>query len=177
MQRILATITTLDQHEEALKTDPGVYRPDACPHCGLAGLWHHGCYYRKADRDAGVESHNPVKVLRFLCNPCQGTCSRLPLCIAPRRWYDWAVQQVVLMLLLSGSSLAGCCRCCGLERRTVRRWRDWLDRRGETFAFWLRSRFPELGRHAEHAAFWRHVLDSLSLAQAMAWVEREITVP
>src|SRR5215216_2245020 len=103
MKRILATITTLDQHEEALRMDRGVYRPDACPHCGLAGLWHHGCYCRKADRSAGVESRNPVVVLRFLCSPCQRTCSRLPLCVAPLRWYDWAVQQIALLLLLSGS--------------------------------------------------------------------------
>jgi hypothetical protein len=67
---------------------PEAYRPDSCPHCRLAGLWCHGCYYRKADRSAGVESHNPVAVLRFLCRSCLRTCSRLPLCIAPRRWYD-----------------------------------------------------------------------------------------
>lgn len=177
MQRILATITTLDQHEEALKTDPGVYRPDACPHCGLAGLWHHGCYYRKADREAGVKSHNPVKVLRFLCSPCQGTCSRLPLCVAPRRWYDWAVQQIALLLLLSGSSLAACAEHCGLGRHTLGRWRAWLALHSETFKFWLCSRFPELGRIADHAPFWRHVFDTLSLARAMAWLNQEISVP
>jgi hypothetical protein len=177
MRRILATITTLDQHEEALRTDPEAYRPQACPHCGLSGLWRHGFYHRKADRSAGAESRNPVQVLRFLCNPCQGTCSRLPLCIAPRRWYDWGVQQIALLLLLSGCSLAACTQQCGLGRHTLGRWRAWLSLHSETFKFWLCSRFPELGRIADHALFWRHVFDTLSLARAMAWLDQEITVP
>ena len=36
---------------------------------------------------------------------CRRTCSRLPLCIAPRRWYDWALQQVVLQNLFDGNAL------------------------------------------------------------------------
>ncbi|MBK9442558.1 MAG: hypothetical protein IPN53_15175 [Comamonadaceae bacterium] len=31
---------------------------------------------------------NPVPILRYLCNACKHTCSRLPACIAPRRWFD-----------------------------------------------------------------------------------------
>jgi hypothetical protein len=87
------------------------------------------------------------------------------------------MQQVVLLLLLSGASLNGCCGCTGRALRTVVRWRDWLNERGETFAFFLRSRFPELGRIPEHDAFWRHVIDSMSLAQAMAWLDRDLVVP
>ena len=34
------------------------------------------------------ESFNPVAVLRFLCRACERACSRLPACIAPRRWYN-----------------------------------------------------------------------------------------
>lgn len=176
MHRIVASITTVDEHLEALVMNPEVYRPDACPHCRLGGLWRHGCYHRKADRSAG-ESCNPVAVLRFLCRECLRTCSRLPLCIAPRRWYDWTVQQVVLALLLAGSSVHSCCRRTCRARRTVRRWRDWLHARGEHFAFFLRSRFAQLGRSADHESFWRHVLDSMPLAQAMAWLDRELIVP
>jgi hypothetical protein len=102
MQRIVASVTTLGQHLEALDTNPEVYRPQACPHCQLSGLWRHGCYHRKADRSAGGQTRNPIAVLRFLCRECLRTCSRLPLCIAPRRWYGWAVQQMVLALLLIG---------------------------------------------------------------------------
>jgi hypothetical protein len=97
--------------------------------------------------------------------------------MSPRRWYCWAVQQVVLLLLLSGASLNDCCGCTGRALRTVVRWRDWLKERGESFAFFLRSRFPELGRIPDHGAFWRHVIDSMSLAQAMAWLDRDLVVP
>ena len=177
MHRIVASITTLDQHLEAVGATPERYRPQACPHCRLGGLWRHGCYYRKADRSAGGESCNPVAVLRFLCRQCLRTCSRLPLCIAPRRWYDWAAQQAVLALLLAGCSVHRCARCTCRARRTVRRWRDWLDARGEHFAFVLRSRFPELGRLPDRNSLWRHMVNVMPLAQAMAWLDRELIVP
>jgi transposase-like protein len=179
MHRILASVTTLERHLIAVAaTEADIYRPLACPYCGVAGLWRHGCYHRKADRGSDAsESLNPVPVLRYLCPACERTCSRLPLCIAPQRWYDWAVQQVVLALLLAGFSVHCCCRCTCRARSTVRRWRDWLHARSEEFCFYLRSRFPELGRQAQLDAFWRHVIKGMSLAQAMAWLDRDLVVP
>jgi Domain of unknown function (DUF6431) len=107
MHRIVFAFPTLQQHLRAVRSTPQSYRPDACGHCGSACLWCHGCYHRKADRnDDG--SLNPVPVLRFRCSTCRRTCSRLPLCICPRRWYGWALQQQVLLLLLIGASLRRC---------------------------------------------------------------------
>lgn len=179
MDRIVGSVTSLVQHLLAVVTDVEIYRPAACPHCRCAGMWRHGYYRRKADRGAGsgAESLNPVPVLRFLCRACERTCSRLPACIAPRRWYDWLVQQAALLLLLGGGSLRQCARCTGRARSTVRRWRDWLYERGEPFAFFLRSRLPELGRWAEFESFWRNVIDSLSLQQAMVVLDRDLIVP
>ncbi len=176
MDRIVGSISSLAQHLIAVVTDPEQYRPAACPHCGCAGVWRHGCYRRKADRSTDG-ALNPVPVLRFLCRVCVRTCSRLPACIAARRWFDWAVQQAVLLLLLGGASLRHCERCSGRDRRTVRRWRDWLQERSERFAFFLRSRFPELGRWADFESFWRHVIEDVSLQQAMVWLDRELDVP
>lgn len=178
MDRIVGNILSLAQHLEALATDPERYRPAVCPHCRRAGVWCHGCYYRKADRSiSGDGSLNPVPVLRFLCPACVSTCSRLPACIAPRRWYDWLVQQAVLLLVLSGLSVHEASRASGRDRHTVRRWRDWLQGRSEPFTFFLRSRWPELGRFADHEAFWRNVIETLSLQQAMAWLDHELVVP
>jgi len=179
MQRIVSSITAFEQHFLAVLQTPWIYRPPACPHCGSSVLWRHGCYHRKADRRHrhGCRSCNPVPILRYLCPGCWCTCSRLPLCVAPRRWYDWAVQQAVLQFVLSGGSLQCCSRCMCLDRRTVRRWRDWLNARSETFAFFLRSRFPEWGRSPDGPSFWRQVLDSMPLAKVMAWLDREISVP
>lgn len=177
MNRILGTITTFDQHFDEIANGGDVYRPANCPHCQVGGLWHHGCYHRKADRSAdSSKSRSPVAILRFLCRACLRTCSRLPACIAARRWYDWAMQQVVLLLLLAGGSLHQGCRQTGRARSTLRRWRDWLQARSERFTFFLRSRLPELGRLPE-PDFWHQVISSLSLAQAMAWLDQDLVVP
>lgn len=178
MHRIVSGITSLEAHLLAVSTTPAIYRPLACPHCGSSLLWRHGCYYRKADRSHHPgPSRNPVPILRYCCPGCSRTCSRLPLCIAPRRWYDWAVQQQVLRFLLNGYALHSCSRCTFLDRRTVRRWWDWLNVRSETFMFFLRSRFPESGRSVDQPSFWRLVLNDMSLAQVMAWLDLEIDVP
>ena len=178
MNRIVASVTTLEQHVEAIRQTPGIYRPRSCPHCGVKIVWQHGCYTRKADRRPGGEgSLNPVPILRYCCSGCRRTCSRLPRCIAPRRWYDWSVQQGALDAVLQGFSPHRCARDGGPDRRTLGRWRDWLQARGQDFEFALRSRFPELGRAAGFAAFWRRVLESLGLERAMAQLDQEMIVP
>ena len=179
MNRILASVTTLEQHLSAVATNSEIYRPLRCPNCGVAGLWSHGCYFRKADRKASesAKSLNPVPILRYLCNGCKHTCSRLPACIAPRRWFDWFMQQLVLLMLLTGSSVRLCSHCSRRACSTVRRWRDWLGERGATFTFWLRSRFPELGRHPDQGSFWQHVMQGMTLMQAMACCDCHTDVP
>jgi len=178
MFRIVSAVTSLEQHCVAVARDPEVYRPVACPHCGIGGLWRHGCYHRKADRDARPgASRNPVPILRFCCQGCRRTCSRLPACIAPRRWYDWAVQQLVLLCLLGAGSLHQASRLCGVARHTARRWWNWLEARNETFAFFLRSRFPEWGRTRDRESFWRTCLGDRPLHEVMAWLDRELIVP
>jgi len=177
MVRIVSGIATLHQHRETLCHAPDVYRPPACPHCGLGGLWSHGCYHRKADR-APRSLENPVPIPRFLCRGCQRTCSRLPACIAPRRWYDWAVQQRVLMGRLMGASVHALSRACALARTTVRRWWREFKSRSPLFVFTLRSRFPEWGRVADGEAFWRACLSHTPLQDVMATLDSDgVTVP
>ncbi len=111
MSRIVASVSTLEQHVDGVKQTPQIYRPRSCPHCGVKSVWQHGCYTRKADRRAGGEgSLNPVPILRYRCSGCRRTCSRLPRCIAPRRWYDWSVQQGALDAVLQGFSPHQCAR-------------------------------------------------------------------
>jgi transposase-like protein len=178
MHRIVATVTSLAQHLSQLARDPESYRPPACPHCGLGKLWRHGCYHRKVERSSGSNAARaPVPIPRFRCADCQRTCSRLPVCIAPRRWYDWVVQQLLLRCLTGGASLHAAARACVIDRHTARRWRDWLAARGETFAFFLRSRFPDWGREGDTAAFWRTCLAERALPELMAWLDRDLIVP
>ena len=177
MRRIVAGITTLEEHLETIRQKPEVYRPLSCPHCGIKHLRQHGYYYRKADRRVTRPLLNPVPICRYRCAGCRRTCSRLPECIAPRRWYHWLVQQHSLSDRLNGTPAE-----CGADdgapaARSVSRWWWWLQDRGQVFAFHLRARFPELGRASEFGAFWRLVFATLGLPRAMAWLDREISVP
>lgn len=178
MHRILSANSSLPQHIVQIAHAPQVYRPAACPHCGLCNPWLHGYYHRKADRSASSGTTlNPVLVPRFCCRGCGRTSSRLPLAIAPRRWHPWAEQQRVLMSLLAGASLRQASSLAGIARHTARRWWQWLQGRSLDFSFILRSRFPELGRGGDELAFWHLCLAAMPLAEAMAWVDREVAVP
>ena len=178
MHRIVPSVTTFEQHFDAIEQSPDVYRPPRCPHCGFSVLWRHGYYHRKADRvRSTVRTYNPIPICRYCCSGCRRTCSRLPLCIAPRRWYDWTAQQVALQSLLCGWSLYRCSSCLCFAQRTVQRWWSWLTANSETFIFFLRSRFPEWGRSIDAHAFWRKVLGDTSLAHAMAWLDLDLVIP
>ena len=176
MRRIVAGITTLEEHLETIRQKPEVYRPASCPHCGIKQLRQHGYYYRKADRRAQRPRLNPVPIGRYRCAGCRRTCSRLPECIAPRRWYRWSVQQQSLWPRV-GAAPAECGDDGQPAVRSIGRWWRWLRDRGPLFACHLRARFPELGRASEFCDFWRQVFSSLGLPRAMAWLDQEISVP
>lgn len=178
MHRIVPDIATLEQHLALLCSDPERYRPSACAVCGLASPWAHGFYTRKSDRSpSGDGAQNPIPIPRFICrNPeCRRSCSRLPACIPPRRWYLWIVQQVVLAQALAGGSLRGAARafapCRGPARSTIRRWRDWLGERGADFTFLLKGRFAALARLGDDVSFWQSCLSDLGLMEVMATLD------
>lgn len=61
MQPILADILELAQHLIHLDQQPKAYKPDSCVCCGLPGLWCHGHYPRKSDRESPAsETLNPM---------------------------------------------------------------------------------------------------------------------
>ena len=178
MHRMVAAIVSLYQHLNAVCHTHEVYRPSACPSCGRGRLWCHGCYSRKADRSSSpAPSLNPVPIPRFICADCCCTCSRLPGCLSPRRWYEWVIQERALLCLLFGTSRRRSSADTGVARSTLRRWWAWLMERTDTFAFHLRSRFPHLGRTVDSTAFWKACLSELSLADAMGWLDQEVDVP
>ncbi len=179
MRRIIIGITSLEQHLQTLSENREVYRPHLCPHCGFGKLWDHGNYDRKADRiSVGKENMNPIPIPRYLCAGCERTCSRVPECIAPRRWYNWIVQAVYLRAVMRETQLEGEASASSHPtRRTIQRWWNWLRECGPVFRFHLSSRFAEFGRVGEALDYWCHVVDTMGLSRAMAFVNQEMRVP
>ena len=141
-------------------------------------MWGHGRYYRKADLEhRGEANANPVPIPRYCCAGCGQTCSRLPECIAPRRWYNWLLQQSGVRAVIDDRPPPAPPAGPTPARRTVGRWWRWLQMRTPLFRFYLSSRWPELGRLVVDTAFWRAVFAGSGLAAAMTWLDQEISVP
>ncbi len=174
MPNILAQITSIVKHIQHLNDSPQDYRPSQCPHCHKAGVWGHGCYGRTADRDEKSGRRlNPVPIPRFFCPRCQKTCSTLPECLPPRRWYLWSVQQAALALLLAGRHTPPWTRHFQYPARaTIRRWIDWFLDMFLLHAGTLRSIFPELGRTDGFHEFWMACQDKMPLSEAMYWLHK-----
>ena len=180
MYRIVSGITTLNQHIDTLLSTPDIYRPRCCSKCGHGILWSHGYYFRKAVRGLAFDdgSQKPIPIPRYFCFSCQRSCSRLPECIPPRRWYSWQSQQRALQYLLTIFSLHGCSTLLGIGRSTLRRWWNWLTSSTPTFEFFLRSRYPEWGRAINSPSFWQACLGNMPLSEIMACLDNEgVDVP
>jgi hypothetical protein len=106
------------------------------------------------------------------------SCSRLPECIPPRRWYSWLLQQQALQSLLAVYSLRRCSVAHGLCRSTVRHWWRWLASSTPTFEFFLKSRYPELGRTSDWQSFWVTCLNTTPLSYVIANLDHDgVIVP
>ncbi len=179
MAHILTGILSLGQHILQLSHDPQAYRPPRCPCCKGAKLWPHGFYLRKACRlPSSKHANDPIQIPRFLCPNCGKTCSSLPECIPPRRWYLWSLQQAVLADLLKGHSLNKVCKRYLPCRQTCRRW--WLQLQSQfvLHADRLRSRFVALGRLSSFKAFWQGCLDKMPLSKAMYLLHQDgVNIP
>ena len=173
MPRMLPGIETLAQHQERFQDDPDAYRPERCPHCGKAGLHHHGHYERNPPRGEGLAfSLGQLLIPRFCCPCCRRTCSRLPACLSPRRQYWWQTQQAVLERLLAGASRREVAAHESPSRRTVGRWSQRLEARFGVHSMHLRSRFPNLGRASGWRGFWSRCLAQMRLVEAMIRLDR-----
>ena len=168
MRYIVPGIQTLGQHIHHLFSDPNHYRPKLCSSCGKSGLWCHGTYERKADRERpSSDSLNPILIPRFYCSNCRHTCSTLPECIPPRRWYLWSIQQATLLFILSGHSIYHSSRVHLPSRFTVSRWFNRLVEQFHHHRFHLSSYLPQLGYTDSFASFWQTCLTQLSLEGVM----------
>jgi transposase-like protein len=176
---ILTGIASLEQHILTVIFQPDAYRPHKCPHCGKTGLWHHGSYHRKPDRcNTDNKSLNPISIPRFLCPTCTRSCSVLPQCIPPRRWYLWEIQHVVLCFIIAGGGLRTAARKWRIHIKTLRRWIQRLNEQFHLHADALKTANPELGRCVGFTEFWCQCLQEMTLSQAMMIVQKQaIDIP
>lgn len=179
MRIIISDILTLIQYLSMLKAEDISLRPEYCPHCGKAKPHRHATYERHADREnTGNSSLNPLIIQRYFCQHCNRTCSVLPECIPPRRWYSWAIQQNVLLACLLGHSINQVARKSLPSRSTCKRWWSWFQLNFNRFASEIRALFPSLGRENGLSTFWRSVFKQMSLSKAMYFCHQQgVIVP
>lgn len=168
MAWIVSDILTLAQYFSTTQQQVLLYNQGHCPHCGQAGLWNHGHYERKADRTRGAnKSLNPILIQRFICKHCRRTCSVLPECIPPKRWYLWDMQQIALWMLLAGNSLSACAKKIIPSRHTIKRWKTRLKEQFHLHKDVLCDQFVELGRTTDFRDFWQTFFKNNHLSKAM----------
>lgn len=168
MVGILSDILSLIQYQQLTKEGESAYRLEQCLCCGKANPHRHGSYPRKGDRSSGNDSSlNPIYIQRYYCPACQRTCSVLPECMPPHRWYVWEIQQRALLLFFVGMSLRAIAQQIAPSRHTITRW---INRFKEQLHFHkdvLCNHLADLGRTIGFADFWQASFYHFSLAQAM----------
>lgn len=168
MLYIVPNIQSLVQYLETLKTESEKYKIEKCPTCGHCVLWHHGQWYRKADRENPTGSSlNPIPILRFYCPVCHHTSSALPECIPPRRWYLWSVQCAVMLMVFSGVTIYKASQAVLPSRWTIRRWLLRLKNQFSLHSVQLRSLWSWLGYCTSLREFWSAVVGHAPFSTAM----------
>jgi len=176
MAYIVSSILSLTQHLKSLETNPELYFLECCPYfdCGKSGLWRHGFRYRKSDREKNEKSTlNPIPILRLYCPFCKRTCSLLPECIPPFRWYLWLIQQAAIKLYLSGESFNKISQKIMPSRWTISRWLKRLREQFKTHALHLKSKWSWLGYKTVPDEFWFALLDKMDLSHAMLFLNNQ----
>jgi transposase-like protein len=165
---IIAGILSLAQHIRTINDKLLQPRLKYCLCCGKANPRLHGSYHRKADRSGNQdESLNPVYIQRYYCTDCRRTCSVLPECMPPRRWYLWETQQATLVLVLSGKSLRAIARESLPSRHTIGRWVSRLKVQFHLHKDALCQHIADLGRTTGLADFWQACFSEITLSKAM----------
>jgi len=179
MRTIISNIPSLLQYLSDLSNNTKDFRPSNCLDCGCGGLWAHGHYSRKSDRDSTGEANlNPIPVYRFYCHYCRHTCSVLPECIPPHRWYLWNIQQQVIQKLLTGESVNRISQTELPSRWTISRWMKSLKSRFDEFASYLKSGFAWLGYFSDFTDFWQACFAQRPLSQVMLFLNNQgVIVP
>lgn len=179
MVYIFADIVSLVQYIDSLKHESEKLLLENCLYCGKSNPWRHGGYFRESDRiNPSSTSLNSVFIQRYYCPSCQKTCSVLPECIPPRRWYLWDMQQAIFLLYLSGMSAYAIAKIMRPSRQTVKRWLTRFIERFRLHKDVLCTHFEALGRAVSMNDFWKTALQTMSLGASMRLCHvARVTIP
>jgi Domain of unknown function (DUF6431) len=168
MPCIVSDIHSLSQHLETVQKTPETYRQEKCPFCGKSGVWRHGHYYRKSVGQRSTEAlTQPIEILRFFCPCCKKTHSVLPECLPPKRWYTWAIQELVLISLLLEGSFRKAKRSFSVSRSTCRRWWYRLKEKFLMYSSSVHTYIFELGAACDFNFFWLSCFEKINLSRVM----------
>lgn len=168
MVYIFAGIESLVQYINLINYEQEKLRLKSCLCCGKSDPWRHGGYLREADRiNPSNESLNSIFIQRYYCPSCHKTCSVLPECIPPRRWYLWETQQTAIVFFLLNGSARAVAKQIKPSRHTIKRWISWIIVQFKTHKDVLCANFPAFGLFTEYVSFWKNIFDKFSLGTAM----------
>lgn len=170
MAYILTDILTLIQYQNDIEGNiKEKYRPERCEYCGIRTVWCHGDYPRKAAgcRNQSDAALNPIKIQRYYCASCRRTMSVLPECLPAHRWYLWSVQQVTLLLVLSGASIYKIAKTSAPSRHTISRWMRRFKEQFLAHRDVLVSVKSSLSQYVTFTSFWSTCLSFMRLSEAM----------
>ena len=179
MRPIVAEIHSLVEYNQLIAVNLESLRPEKCPYCFCSNLHFHGHYDRKSDRESPPgENLNPIPIYRFLCPDCKRTCSTLPECIPPRRWYIWATQKKAIFSYFKYGSFAEASQEVIPSGQTIRRWFNRLVEKFQIHAATLRATFSWLGYISELIPFWQAWCDKRKLSTAMLCLNNsDVAIP
>jgi len=168
MYYIVPEFTSLEDYIFST-TNSRDHHPAHCVYCGYHKVHRHGTRPRQSDRrNVGAQSLNPVLIQRYRCADCRRTFSRLPICIPPRRWYDWERQQNVLADHIEGKSYRRIAQLFKVARSTVSRWITSFKENFLIHADQIRQQEVELLKKTiDFRSFWKTCLSKFSMAKIM----------
>ena len=170
---ICGQIDSLQQHLCQLHQQPDDYKVSHCPYCYCTRLWRHGCYYRQSDRiHPASATLNAIPIPRFRCSKCLKTCSTLPECLPPLRWYEWCIQEQAIQLYLSGKTYRSIAKLLKPGRTTIGRWIRHLKACIALHTDFFRQHLKQLQLISEFNSVWSVILSNFTLARTMYFLHQ-----
>lgn len=179
MPIIISGFTSLAQYCVHMANPKTKTKLPVCPRCHADALIKYGFYHRKACRTKETEPGlNPVSIQRYFCKACGRSCSALPECIPPHRWYLWDVQEDALKATICGKSYRSIAKALTPSRGTIARWIKRFKTQWRLYADHFRQYSPKLQRASEFQSFFSELLSVRALASVMLSCHRgKITIP